>query len=172
MHAPLRRTITAIVLLAAVVAGTGAVPAVAAPAPTEHCVLHVLDQRASGELVVGPATCYASFELAMSAEGVDAWGTGASERVSAAALTFTIGIHYDGFGFSGASTSVVGSDCNGGWLNVSSAWNNRISSTEHGCPKIRHYDGYNRTGASQTTYDPGGNLSTLNNKTSSIAYLT
>ena len=107
----------------------------------------------------------------MAAEGVAEWGAGASERAAALA-TFAIGIHYDGGSFTGATMTVVGSNCSGGWLNVSAAWNNRISSTEHGCPRIRHYNGANLTGASQTTVAPGGNLTSLNNATTSIRYLT
>jgi hypothetical protein len=139
----------------------------------DQCVVHIVDQLPSGELLVSDPACYPSFAEAMQAEGVDAWGTGASARAtSMAAATFTIGTHYDGFGFTGASTSVVGSNCNGGWLNTSSAWNNRISSTKHGCPRIRHYNGQNLTGSSETTFSPGGNLGPLNNATSSIQYLT
>jgi hypothetical protein len=143
----------------------------AAALQPKHCVVHVVGQTSSGELQVGPEACYGTFEDAMSAEGVDAWGPGAAGRASALA-TFAIGIHYDGANFTGPSMTVVGSNCSGGWLNVSAAWNNRISSTEHGCPRIRHYSGANRTGTSQTTVYPGGNLTTLNNLTSSLQYLT
>ncbi len=154
-------------IFGAVSAGTAA----AAPPAPEHCVVHVISTAPSGELLVGPASCYPTLEGAMTAEDVDASGTGASQRVSALA-TFTIGIHYDGGNFTGSSISVVGSNCSGGWLNLSATWNNRISSTEHGCPRIRHYSGTGLTGSSQTTVAPGGNLTSLNNITSSIQYLT
>lgn len=167
----MRRTIGMLVAASVLCAAPGAASGAAAQPPAEHCVVHVVGQKPSGELVTSDAACYSSLEEAMVREGVGAWGTGAS-LLAAAAATFTIGIHYDGLNFTGASTSVVGSDCSGGWLNVSAAWNNRISSTEHGCPKIRHYSGVNLTGSFQTTYSPGGNLTTLNNLTSSIRYLT
>ena len=70
----------------------------------------------------------------------------------------------------GGSTSTVGGDCNGGWLNTSSAWNNRIGSTANGCPAIRHFDGANLTGSVVITSAPGGDLGVLNNKTTSIQY--
>jgi hypothetical protein len=108
----------------------------------------------------------------MRAEGVDAWGDRAATEVEALASTFTLATHYDGAGFSGASTSVVGSDCNGGWLNTSSTWDNRISSTKNGCPRVRHFDGDNLTGSSESTTGGGGNLGALNNRTNSIQYTT
>jgi hypothetical protein len=135
--------------------------------------MHVVDQLPGGELVLSEETCYPTFATAMQAEGVDAWGTNASLEVAAVqAATFTIGTHYDSATFTGSSTSVVGSSCSGGWLNVSTTWNNRISSTINGCPRIRHFDGASLTGSSVSTYSPGGTLGTLNNKTSSIQYLT
>src|SRR5690606_8486404 len=83
-----------------------------------------------------------------------------------------IGIHYDGANFTGDSVTVVGADCTGGWLNLPGSWNDRISSTLHGCPHIKHHLHVNLTGTSQTTSAPGGNLgSTLNNEVSSIQYL-
>jgi hypothetical protein len=85
--------------------------------------------------------------------------------------SFTIGVHFDGFSFTGDSFTVVGDDCSGGWLNLSASWVNRISSTMHGCPRIRHFDGYNLTFTSQTTVAPGGNLLLLANATNSIQYL-
>ncbi len=165
------RCLGALIALAVTFA-SGATPASGADVG-EHCVVSVIGQRGSGELLVSDPVCYQTFEGAMRSEGVTAWGAGASARASSlAAATFTIGIHYDGANFTGPSTSVVGSGCTGGWLNVSAAWNDRISSTQNGCPRIRHYAGYNLTGASQTTYAPGGNLTTLNNLTSSIQYLS
>src|ERR1019366_4402030 len=85
---------------------------------------------------------------------------------------FILGIHYDGQNWTGSSTSTVGSDCLGGWLNVSNAWNNRIRSTWNGCNRIRHFDGYNLTGTWEDTYSPGGNLTALDRATSSIQYTT
>jgi hypothetical protein len=142
---------------------------------SEHCVVRVIDQKASGELTVSLPRCYRTFEQAMQAENVVAWGAGASTRAvesNVTAATFTLAVHYDysNLNPAGGSTSTIGSDCNGGWLNVSSAWNNRISSTLNGCPFVVHRDGYNLTGDSYTTTGGGGNLGTMNNRTSSIQY--
>lgn len=130
------------------------------PAPAgaslEHCVVTVTGVAPSGELEVGEPTCHATPEAAL----------------AAAAASDVIGIHYDGFNFTGSSFTVVGDSCIGGYLNLSSTWNNRVSSTWNGCPRVRHWDGYDLTGIAQTTLAPGGNLSTLNNKASSIQYLT
>ena len=49
---------------------------------------------------------------------------------------------------------MVGADCTGGWLNTPAGWSNRISSTMHGCPRIRHFDGYYLVGPEQTTLSP------------------
>lgn len=165
----MRRVVLALMVLGSVV-GMG-IPAEAQPVE-EHCVMAVVDQATSGELILADANCYPTFKLAMKSEGVAAWGDGAAATAGemAAAATFTIGTHYDLFNYGGSSTSVVGTTCGGGWLNTSSTWNNRISSTRNGCPSIRHYSGANLTGAFQTTSAPGGNLSALNNLTSSIQY--
>jgi hypothetical protein len=168
----MKRISAGLVALATVVL-VGAGPVAAETKPTSHCVQHVVDKLKSGELVLSEPECYDSFSEAMSAEGVDAWGDNAYARVQGlAAATFVIGTHWDGGSFSGDSASVIGEDCDGGWLNVSAQWNNRISSTSHGCPRIKHFNGGHMGGISQTTLSPGGNLTTLNNMTSSIQYLT
>lgn len=166
----MKRMVAVVAVLVTAVLMTGAGSAGAADA-ADQCVVHVLGERASGELILSERACYTTFLGAMRAEGVDAWGRGASRKVAGlAAATFVIGTHYDGGNFSGTSTSVVGSDCGGGWLNTSSAWNNRISSTLNGCPRIRHFNGANLTGANESTYGNGGTLGPLNNLTSSIQY--
>jgi hypothetical protein len=144
-------------VMALVVAATLVVPvrgAEAAPAG-DHCVVHVTGQRASGELTVSAPRCYAAYDTAMRQE----------------AVTFQIGLHCDGYNLAAPGTSVVGTGCTGGWLNVSAAWNNRISSTLSGCPTILHFDGFNLTGAVAAVSGPGPhNLTGFNNRTSSIQY--
>jgi hypothetical protein len=169
----LRGSVALVALIAMSVPTSASAANAAQRAGGEHCVVHVIDTAPDGEMIVSEPECYPTFERAMSSEGVDAWGVGAAAAADGVtAATFTIGTHYDGTGFTGPSMSVVGSDCAGGWLNVSATWNNRISSTLNGCPRIRHFDGVNLSGNSQHTYSPGGNLTTLNNLTSSIQYLT
>lgn len=96
----------------------------------------------------------------------------AADETATAASTFTLAIHYDGPSFSGPSFTVTGSDCAGGYLNMSSTWNNRITSTRNGCPTVVHYDGYNLVGTSQTTTGSGGTLTYMDNRTSSAQYRT
>jgi hypothetical protein len=132
----------------------------AAPAPKEeHCVVRVLGKATDGELRTTEPVCGPTRAAAMARSGVTA------------AADWPIGIHFDGPGYSGSSFSVVGADCTGGWLNLPAVWVNRVSSTLHGCPRIRHYDGFNLTSSAETTFYPGANLTTLNNRTNSIQYL-
>ncbi|HEU4523936.1 MAG TPA: peptidase inhibitor family I36 protein [Gemmatimonadales bacterium] len=168
MRSTIRAAIVAVALASVVPMSTAS-----ADTGDQHCVVHVIDKDETGQLIVSDPECYDTFTEAMTSEDVDAWGADAETQVlGVVAATFTIGTHYDGANFTGASMSVVGSDCAGGWLNVSADWNNRISSTRNGCPRIRHYSGANLTGITQDTVTPGGNLTTLNNLTSSIRYLT
>jgi hypothetical protein len=84
--------------------------------------------------------------------------------------TWIIGSHFDGFGYSGSSFSVEGSDCYGGYLNLTGWWANRVSSTINGCPAIRHYYWPDLGGSYETTSGFGGNLNALNNLSESISY--
>ena len=169
----MQRTTAVLAAVAAIVLAYGYPAGASSSPPRNQCVVHVVGQRASGELVLSQRRCYTSFLGAMRAEGVDAWGPGAAAKARPIALSsFTLAIHYDASTFSGASTSVVGDDCGGGWLNTSDAWTNRISSTKNGCPRVRHYDGDNLTGSSESTTGGGGPLGALNNRTNSIQYTT
>jgi hypothetical protein len=152
------------------------VPATSAQAAApRHCVIQISGQQASGEFITEPQRCYSTSSEALASVGI----SGDSELQAASAQSaspmsaqsdFVIGIHYDNYNWTGNSTTVVGSNCGGGWLNVSAAWNNRIKSTYNGCPRIRHFDGYNLTGTVEDTYSPGGNLGFMANNTSSIQY--
>jgi hypothetical protein len=151
--------VTAVLVAAATGPGSGA--AAAAPEAEEHCVLRVVAPAADGGLRTAPMVCSASREVAL-----------ARAATTATAADWAIGVHYDGAGFTGSSVTVVGADCTGGWLNLPANWNDRISSTLHGCPHIRHFVHANLTGPAQTTAEPGANLGpTLNNEVSSIQYL-
>lgn len=164
----------------------GLTDSVGATLPYEtHCVVRVVDQTATGELIVGPAECYESFRDAQTAaeraagERVDDHGPvgqaiGGPEG-DVGVLSFTLGIHYDGSNGTGSSITVVGSACSGGWWNTGTSWANRISSSWNGCYRLRHYDGPNKTGAWGDTVGAGSvhNLSpAINNKTESVAYLS
>jgi hypothetical protein len=145
-----------------------------------HCVVRVTGQKESGELITDEPKCYARFSDAMRATGVEGATTlraGASSREiqavnSASTSSYVLATHYDGAGFTGSSTSTVGNDCLGGWLNTSASWSNRISSTSNGlCNRTRHYDYPNLGGGSEDVYGSGGNLWAYNNATESIQYL-
>lgn len=145
-------------------------------AKLQHCVVTVTSVAASGEMTTTQPTCFDRFDEAMTFAGLPpalASKTPAQIAASPQALTtFTIGTHYDGAGYTGSSITVSGADCNGGWLNLAAAWANRISSTANGCGRIRHYNSNNLTGANESTYAPGNNLTILDNQTNSIQYLT
>lgn len=119
------------------------------------CLVAVTDQRADGELVAD-WSCYL---------GADAAGYVAAESLITMSST-TIGTHFDGV-FSGSFITVSGTTCGGGWLNLSAAWVNRISSTSSSC-LVRHYDGYNLTGAVQSVFVAP--LTTLDDRANSLQY--
>jgi hypothetical protein len=168
--------LVALVALVATVASPVAAASAGASAVTgadgEHCVVHVVGQRHTGELVTSAPRCYPTLHAAMEGEHVRAWGAGAQEQAAAlGASTFELGRHCDGANLGAPCTSTVGSSCTGGWLNASPTWNDRISSTLGGCPTIRHYDGANLTGGVEPTSFGIWNLTVLDNRTSSIQYL-
>lgn len=171
------RALLATVALTGVAAAPSPAAASAGGAHAEHCVAHVETQRADGELVVGPLDCYSKFSDAMASIGVtDASSMSGPEDFTAeasSASSFILGVHYDGSGFTSSSISVTGADCAGGWLNLTSTWRNRISSTSNGCYRIRHFDGPDLVGVWEDTVNTGGNLtSALNNKSESLQYLS
>ena len=141
-----------------------AAPGATAAPREEHCAARVVEKRLTGEMVLGPVSCRSS-----RAEAMEAIGASSSTGYTAQA-SFTLAIHYDGFGLTGSSITIIGDDCLGGYINLSSDWDNRISSTLNGCYRIRHYDGSDKTGASQTLLGSGGNLSSLNNLANSVQY--
>jgi hypothetical protein len=129
----------------------------ALPFPIEsHCVVVVVGQEESGELITTVPVCL---------------GLEANSSFQALAA-FTLGRHYDGFNGTGSSISVVGSSCTGGWWNTPTAWDNRISSSYHGCAALRHYDLPSTGGSFQLTTGVGTvkNLGAMNNRTESVSY--
>lgn len=146
-----------------------------------HCVLTVIGEESDGQLVMSEPDCYSTFARAMSVASngsvelaTDATGAVMfdDEAVAAAASSFTMGIHFDGYNGTGSSKTVVGSSCTGGWWN---AWDfyNRINSSYNGCTRLKHYDGWNASGYLTYTYGAGttDNLpSSAVNKTNSVSY--
>lgn len=167
--------VTASFALAFVVAMPPIVVELPAPPPESHCVVVVIGQEESGELITTDPTCFGSEDMAR------VWASSSLVLTATAGLgadsiqaltTFTLGTHYDGFNGTGSSISIIGSSCTGGWWNTPPAWDNRISSSYHGCAALRHYDLPDKGGSVQLTTGAGTikNLSSLNNRTESVSY--
>jgi len=135
-----------------------------------HCLVNVIGQTDADEwLLSAPICTTGSAADLLAANGVREF-TGEGE-VAAGARAGTLARHYDGANFTGSSISVAGGSCNGGWYNVPSWFDNRISSTVAyaPCSRIKHYDGDSLNGSYQSTW-PSGNLSYMNNRAESIEY--
>jgi hypothetical protein len=175
----LRRFSTMAIALAAISMFALTTPSSASP-NTRHCVVQVVGQRASGELITSPMNCFDTFREAMAATGVPGAtslreGATSAELAavnSTSSLSSIIGTHYEFANNSGSSISVSGTTCTGGWTNLSASWQNRISSTANGCPRIRHFASANATGIWEDTTGAGGNLTLLDNLADSIQYLS
>ncbi len=161
----MRRAMLSVAVAAAatgLLMGPGAIPPTSASGATapaeEHCVVRVTERDATGRLHLTRPECAPTRGAALRSAGVTR-------------ADWPIGIHFDGPSLTGGSLTVIGADCTGGWLNLPAGWSNRISSTMHGCPRIRHFDGYWLISPAETTLSPGGNLLALNNRPSSIQYL-
>lgn len=146
-----------------------------------HCLVEVIGQGVSGEMIVSDPQCYPSFEEAVAvASGglVNVEDAPSGEELLAdpeagiLLSSFTLGTHFDGLNGSGSSISVVGGSCTGGYWNTGATWANRISSSWNGCYRLRHHDGPNRTGMYADTVGSGThNLpSFMDNKTESVSY--
>ncbi|MFN8053544.1 MAG: hypothetical protein U0Q22_19050 [Acidimicrobiales bacterium] len=151
----------------------GASESVGSDEVVEHCVANVTGQEESGEYILSEPECFEDMASAMEYAGLGKGLNTLSKVESAAFASTTIGIHYDGASFTGSSFSVVGVDCGGGYVNMSSSWDNRVSSTiSNACGRIRHWTGANKTGSSQDTLPNGNLVSPVNNAVSSIQYLS
>lgn len=171
-------------LLAAIAVGLLALvasPARGSASEETHCVVHVVGQASSGELIVFQPTCYDTLADAMSvasggqvtASMVPTGEELVADPASGSMLsTFTLGIHFDGANGSGSSISVVGSSCVGGYWNMGATWANRISSSWNGCYRLRHHDSPNKVGTYADTVGSGThNLpSFMDNRTESVSY--
>jgi hypothetical protein len=80
--------------------------------------------------------------------------------------------HYVDANGLGASLTVYGSSCEGGGVNLSSPYNDVISSTRHLlCGRIKHFADANANGDYQITTGGLANMNaTMNDRTSSIYY--
>jgi hypothetical protein len=146
-----QRSIVAVLFMLGIVSGMLA-PAAGAIAdkPVQHCVLVVTGQdQETKELITEPMTCT----------------TGDAPQVR----TSYSAVHFTGSNFTGSTLSIIGNTCSGGWLNMPTGWANVISSTSSAC-FVSHYDLYYLAGDSESTFNPGGNLFFLDNRTNSASY--
>jgi hypothetical protein len=173
--------------LAAAALATGALatasPAAAQPSgareaqPEEHCLVNVLGQEADGRYVTDEPTCYPTFAEVLAAIGGGSPGRVAQRAALLGAPIFeamsstVLARHFDGANQTGSSITVNGVACDGGYVNLSSTWVDRISSAINSCPNVNYYDGYDKTGSSEFTSGLGNkSLSTLNNAANSVGY--
>ena len=168
-----RRVLALTLASACVLSIVASVGTASAAKANEHCLARVIGQTESGELQLSTPVCYSTYSAVLANAG---GSVGAEQARSDGGMTtmsggtFIIGSHFDGAGYSGASFSVEGVDCYGGYLNLTGWWANRVSSTINGCPSIGHHFWPNLGGASETTSGFGANLTSLNNLSESISY--
>lgn len=173
-----QRTAAAVAVGAVAVTVPGAASAQTADEPQEqHCVLHIIGQEPGGRFITDEPVCYPTLAEALADAGVPlshaalrGGVSGAEADAAVQAASGTLGVHYDGANRTGSSITVSGGDCNGGYVNLTSAWTNRISSTLNSCEAVNFWDGFDKTGGYEPTTTGTNNLSSMNNQANSIGY--
>lgn len=172
-----RRTLSYAAVGGLLVSAGVALPTVSAPAQDKdvepdgsYCVLQPT-ARTDYDQLVGDVDCVDSFAESAAVLGLGEHIETPAELVEAAsAASVDIAVHFDGLNYTGDTLTVSGA-CDGSWINLSSAWNNRISSTLSTCGRVRHYLDLD-LGGSYTDTTGSGNLgSGFSNAISSIKYL-
>lgn len=174
-----RRTFTAVGIAAATATGVF-VPASAGADETtneSHCVITIEGVQSTGEYITSDPVCFGTLAEALASAGAAVDPSARinasdvqSQNLAATAASGVIALHYDGFNRTSSSITISGSDCSGGYLNLSSDWTNRISSTLNFCPVVRFFDGFDKSGGSEATYAATINLGGLNNAANSVQY--
>jgi len=162
------------------VVGVPVANAEASAGKAEQCVTKALTPRQMEAGVVSKLKCFATCgevveELGYT--GPDAAKVSANEFFSepqfAALASTVLARHLDYFG-TGSSITITGSACDGGGLNLSSDWVNRVDATQHvACGTIKHYDGNNYTGTMEQTQGTVNQLkflTTIPDQVNSIKY--
>lgn len=126
------------------VLGAFAVPtiAVAETETDEHCVYDVVGYEDDGVTMILEKTpdCYKTYEDLLTDRGAKSVSSVSGVSASQMSAASIIATHHD---YDTNSTiSISGSVCNGGGLNFSSSWINRIDATTSVC-WAAHWDGYN-----------------------------
>ena len=145
----------------------------------EHCAAEVVGQdEVTGELLLSDPICYTGDDAQAMATravmGADTEIVTEDGRIVEVinASSSVLAWHYDGPNYTSSSFTVVGSNCNGGYVNLSAAWKDRVSSTLNNlCWRVKHWSAQNASGSLQSTWG-GGNLSYMNNRAESISYHT
>jgi hypothetical protein len=150
----MRVVLALFVVIVLAVGGVTANPAAGAEEEIEHCTLAITGLNKDGSYRTGELECTKGPAVA---------------RGGFSALTTYIAVHYDGANLTGSTLSIEGGSCGGGWLNFPAAWQDRIESTSSVCT-VRHYRDLGLSGPHNTTWSPGGNLTTLANAASSASY--
>jgi hypothetical protein len=140
-----------VVCLLGLVAPAGARPSGEA---TLNCSISILGENPDHSLRMSPMRCTT--------------GIAQSSSIQAAASS-VLAIHYRGYNWTGATLTIYGGACSGGWLNLPAGWVNAIASTRSWCA-TSHYSGPYLTGISETTYGPGGNLTYMAYGSASVVY--
>jgi len=156
----------------------GAVPAdVGATEELEHCIIEVIGIEETGEFITAPPQCFASLGESLRAQGVDVPASRTELSMDdvigedlLAAASFTLAVHYNFANLTGASISITGTDCGGGYLNLDAGWIDRITSTYNACTNVTFYDGYDKSGTPESTGWGSHNLAGLNNAANSVSY--
>jgi hypothetical protein len=153
----MRRLLSSLALVACVstvlVATGGGVAGARPDVRAAHCSVTVVGENPDGSLRTTPVQC------------------GLADPFAAGALltSSTLAIHYTGYNWTGSTLTILGGVCGGGWLNLPSGWVDAIASTRSVC-NTSHYSGYALTGTSETTFNPGGNLTYLAYGSASVRY--
>ena len=143
----------------------------------EHCVAQATDTAPGQGVLDEDLVCYPTLAEALAAAGGPADDGGGAAREGAAARAATVlssvavATHFDGTNRTGASLTVSAAGCDA-FLNLSSGWINRISSTQNYCATVRFFEGYDKAGSNEVTGISTVNLGALNNGADSIYYGT
>lgn len=162
--------------------GAATAPATVAPIDQPgaeiHCVLHIIGKHEDGEYITEDLGCFPTLAEALSAthtipdSKLARLSPALRATVLAAGASTSLGTHYADANRTGSSISVTGSNCDGGYLNLSTDWQNKISSTSGFCPVTRFFDSPSKTGKAEDTNPGTWNLVKLNDQSESIQYAT
>jgi hypothetical protein len=174
-------TAAAVVTVSAlqVAAGAGDVGATGTDAE-QHCLLRAEEEEFSARLVQEEMPCYPTLAEALAAIDdmpvIDSTArfdstAGRSPAALVALSNIALATHFDGANYAGDSVTVYGTSCDA-FVNFSTTWINRVSSTGNYCGTVRFFDGYDKGGDDELLTSGWWNLGALNNRAQSAYYGT